>query len=111
VLPVAPEEVAARIAQQLAAAGVQASTAGSRSSITRGTTSSRQMQTILERISAPFLLIGILSLLWMILRARGIVPGVFSEKAEVMSVIALWSVLFFVVSAVGFLSTRSQGND
>lgn len=125
VLPVAPEEVAARIAQQLAVAEgspaeAHAAAAASGSVVSRGTGPilmpadplySRQVQTILERISGPFLLIGILSLLWMILRARGIVPGILSEKAEVTCVIALWSVLFFMVSAVGLLSTRSQGND
>jgi len=125
VLPVAPEEVAARIAQQLAVAEAppaeaHAAAAVSGSVVSRGTGPilmpadplySRQVQTILERIAGPFLLIGILSLVWMILRARGIVPGVFSEKAEVTSIIALWSVLFFVVSAVGLLSTRNQSGD
>jgi amino acid transporter len=111
VLPVAPEEVAARIAQQLAVADGQISTAGARRMVSHGTSSSRQVQKILERLSGPFLSIGILSLVWMILRARGIVPGVFSEKAEVTSVIALWSLLFFMVSAVGLLSTRNQGGD
>jgi ethanolamine permease len=125
VLPVAPEEVAARIAQQLAvveapAAEAHAAAAASGSVVSRGTgpilmpadpLHSRQVQTILERIAGPFLLMGILSLIWMILRARGIVPSVFSEKAEVTSIIALWSVLFFVVSAVGLLSTRNQRGD
>jgi amino acid transporter len=124
VLPVAPEEVAARLAQQLAAAEapaaeVHVAAAGSGSVVSRGTETipvkarphSRQVQTILERISAPFLAIGILSLVWMILRARGVVPGLFSEKAEVTSVIALWSLLFFLVSAVGLLSTRNNGSD
>jgi hypothetical protein len=45
------------------------------------------------------------------LRARGIVPGMYSEKAEVTSVIALWSLLFLLVSAVGLLSTRNQDGD
>ncbi|MCU1274665.1 MAG: ethanolamine transporter, partial [Bryobacterales bacterium] len=116
VLPVAPEEVAARLAQQLAVADapateVHVAAAGSGSVVSRGTGSIRQIQTILERISAPFLLIGILSLVWMILRARGIVPGVFSEAAEVTSITAIWVVLFLVVSAVGLLSTRNNAGD
>ena len=68
------------------------------------------MAAFTRRIPVRSVRIGILSLVWMILRARGIVPGVFSEKAEVTSVIALWSVLFFVVSAVGLLSTRNNGD-
>ena len=44
----------------------------------------------------------------MILRARGVVSGLVSEALEVTLVIALWTLLFLLVSAVGLLSTRNQ---
>jgi hypothetical protein len=64
---------------------------------------------ILERIAAPVLFAGILSLVWMILRARGVVPGVFSERVEVTLVTLLWALLFVLVSAVGLTSARNYG--
>jgi hypothetical protein len=70
---------------------------------------SQQMQTILERVAGPALAIGILSLVWMILRARGAVRGVFSEVAEVVAVTLLWGFLFTLVSAIGLMSTRNHG--
>ena len=124
VLPVAPEEVAARIAGELAGkqstpaeANVVAAASGS-GFVARATAPifvpadplySRQIQSMLERIAGPVLLAGILSLVWMILRARDIVPGVFSERAEVTSVTLLWALLFVVVSAVGLMSARNHG--
>ena len=70
---------------------------------------SQQMQKILENIAAPALVAGILSLVWMILRARGLVRGVFSEAAEVAAVTLLWGFLFMLISAVGLMSTRNHG--
>jgi len=42
----------------------------------------------------------------MILRARGVVGGLLSEASEVILVVALWALLFVLVSAVGLMSTR-----
>jgi hypothetical protein len=50
-----------------------------------------------------------LSLIWMILRARGVLPGVFSERVEVTLVTLLWALLFVLVSAVGLTSARNHG--
>jgi ethanolamine permease len=123
VLPVAPEEVAARIADELARnqaapVEVKAAAAGSAGFVSQATApllapadprSSRRFQMILERIAAPVLFAGILSLIWMILRARGVVPGVFSERVEVTLVTLLWALLFVLVSAVGLTSARNHG--
>jgi hypothetical protein len=70
---------------------------------------SQQIQTALERIAGPALVAGILSLVWMILRARGTVHGVFSEGAEVAAITLLWGFLFALISAVGLMSTRNHG--
>jgi amino acid transporter len=124
VLPVAPEEVAARIARELAREqGVtesKASVAGTEASgfIAYATAPilmpadplySKQMQSALERITGPALVIGILSLVWMILRARGAVPALFSEATEVLSITLLWGFLFVLVSAIGLMSARNHG--
>jgi hypothetical protein len=123
VLPVAPEEVAARIADQLARnqaapVEVKAAAAGSTGFVSQATApllapadprASRRFQMILERIVAPVLFAGILSLIWMILRARGVLPGVFSERVEVTLVTLLWALLFVLVSAVGLTSARNHG--
>jgi hypothetical protein len=124
VLAVAPEEVAARIAQELArkqgvaqpkasAAGVEAggfiSHARAPILMPADPLYSQQIQTALERIAGPALVAGILSLVWMILRARGTVHGVFSEGAEVAAITLLWGFLFALISAVGLMSTRNHG--
>jgi ethanolamine permease len=124
VLPVAPEEVAARIARELAREqGVtdsKASAAGTEASgfIAHATAPilmpadplySKQMQSALERITGPALVVGILSLVWMILRARGAVPAVSSEATEVLSITLLWGFLFVLVSAIGLMSARNHG--
>jgi ethanolamine permease len=121
VLPVAPEEVAARIAGELArkqgAIEPRAAAAGAEAGgfiahatapilMPRDPLYSRQMQAALERIAGPALLAGILSLVWMILRARGAVRGIFSEAGEVVSITLLWSFLFALVSAIGLMSAR-----
>jgi ethanolamine permease len=93
VLAAAPEEVAARIAQKLAAkqGSSQAAVAGAKGMI--------------EHITCVFLLAGLLSLVWMVLRATKIFPGP-STSGEVFIVGAIWVALFFLVSFVGFYSTR-----
>jgi ethanolamine permease len=123
VLAVAPEEVAARIADELArkeSGMVDARTASATSAggvISRATGPIlmpvdplyvRQLQGVLARVTGPLLGAGILSLFWMILRARGVVRGLFSEVLEVTLVIALWVLLFVLVSAVGLMSTTKQ---
>jgi hypothetical protein len=95
VLPVALEEVAARIAEGLAhqqsrpAEATMAAAASMGSVITRATGPilapsdplySRQLQTIFERVAGPLLLAGILSLIWMILRGRSYQYSSLSEN-------------------------------
>ncbi|PYT29123.1 MAG: hypothetical protein DMG58_16865, partial [Acidobacteria bacterium] len=124
VLPVAPEEVAARIAEGLArqqspSVEKEIAAAATMSSVISRATGpvlmpsdplySRQVQTMFERVAGPLLLAGILSLIWMILRARGILSGSFSEATEVACVIVLWALLFVLVSAVGLMSARNHG--
>lgn len=125
VLPVAPEEVAARIAQELAQRERAASAQAAASSRERASSPAfavverptgpilmpadplyfRQIQAVLERLTGPMLLVGLLSLVWMILRTVGVQVLVLGESVEVAIVVAIWAVLFVVVSAVGLLST------
>jgi len=124
VLPVAPEEVAARIAeglarQQSSSAVVEMKAAATMGSVISRATGpilmpsdplyARQIQTILERLAGPLLVAGILSLIWMILRARGVLSGSLSEATEVGFVIVLWTLLFVLVSAIGLMSARNHG--
>jgi ethanolamine permease len=124
VLPVAPEEVAARIAGELArkqgVAEPKAAAAGAESAgfiaharapilMPADPLYSQQMQAALERIAGPALVAGILSLAWMILRARGAVRSVFSEATEVAAITLLWGFLFALVSAIGLMSARNHG--
>jgi hypothetical protein len=66
----------------------------------------KQMQTALERITGPAHFVGILSVVWKILRAPGVVRGVLSESTEVATVSVLWGFLFVLVSAIGLMSAR-----
>ncbi|MFN7996137.1 MAG: amino acid permease [Bryobacteraceae bacterium] len=124
VLPVAPEEVAARIAEELeqkqAVTEMKIAAAAQDSSgfIARATAPilmptdplyAQQMQKALERIAGPAMMVGILSLAWMLLRGRGAIPGLISEKAEVASITLLWGFLFVLISAIGLLSARNHG--
>jgi ethanolamine permease len=125
VLPVSPEEVAARIAQQLAQQSGKTDPAlaeqtGNQltpaSAVVDRTTGpilmpsdplyTRQLKTLLERFTGPLLLLGLLSLAWMLLRAVRVLPVFVSEAAEVTLAVGVWAVLFVVISLVGFLSTR-----
>ncbi len=128
VLPVAPEEVTARIAQELVErqrssgpaplssvrspddpAPVHSSVVIERPTgpilMPADPLYFHQAQRLLERLAGPLLAVGLLSLAWMILRASGIRLGAFSESAEVVAAIAVWAVLFVLVSAIGLLST------
>jgi amino acid transporter len=124
VLPVAPEEVAARIAEQLerkqsvAEVETAAAVADGSGFIARATAPilmptdplyAQQMQKALERIAGPAMTVGILSLAWMLLRGRGVIPGLISENAEVAWITLLWSFLFILISAIGLLSARNHG--
>ena len=130
VLAVAPEEVAARIAEKLAhreQAPAPATTAPAMAAAVPGSVVVNravgpilmpgdplylhQAQMMLERLTGPLLLVGVLSLLWMILRAAGVVPRLLPEAAEIWLVGLVWAVLFVLISAVGFLSTRRNGID
>ena len=122
VLAVAPEEAAARIAQELARreqtrapAPTPAEAAAGSVVVSRPTGPIlmpsdplyfHQAQVILERLTGPILLIGLLSLVWMILRAAGLVRPVLPEAVEISLVAVVWALLFVLVTAVGFLSTR-----
>jgi len=128
VLPVAPEEVTARIAQELVErqgssgpapfssvrspdhpAPVHSSVVIERPTgpilMPADPLYLHQAQRLLERLAGPLLAVGLLSLTWMILRASGMRLGAFSESAEVGAAIAVWAVLFVLVSAIGLLST------
>ena len=63
--------------------------------------------TVLEKVTSLFLVVGLVSLAWMILRATGICPSFASERVEIIVVVAIWSVLFVLVGIVGWLSTKS----
>jgi len=123
VLPVAPEEVAARIATELArteslaqpTAGTSAAEASRFVAHARAPILMpadplylRQMQRALERITGPALAIGLLSLGWMVLRAGGVVRGVFSEATEVACITLLWFFLFVLVSVLGLASAHNH---
>jgi len=123
VLAVAPEEVAARIVAEVtreqSVAEPKAAIAGIEESgfVARATAPilmpadplySKQIQTALERITGPALGVGILSLVWMILRARGVVRGLLPEATEVALITVLWGLLFVLVSAVGLMSARNR---
>jgi hypothetical protein len=121
VLPVAPEEVTARIAAELARQERPATPAdlSQRSSsstvvIERPTGPilmpadplyRRKAQALLERVIPPILLVGVLSLFWMILRSLGVRVWAPSEPVEVTLVLAVWGVLFILISGIGLLST------
>jgi hypothetical protein len=123
VLPMAPEEVAARIADELARrkqtrapAVEKTAEADGHSTIVVGLGTgpilmpsdplySRLAQTILEKLTKPMLLLGVLSLVWMILRALTILPPLLPQRTEVSLVCLLWVVLFVAIGLVGFLST------
>jgi ethanolamine permease len=129
VLPVAPEEVTARIAQELverarlpgssemagAPARSPSTSAPASSVIVERPTGpilmpadplySRQAQRLLERLTGPLLLVGLLSLAWMILRATGVRLVALPESVEVTGAIVVWGVLFVLISAIGLLST------
>jgi hypothetical protein len=126
VLPVAPEEVAARIAEELARskpvhAAVAVEAAAAVTTVVNLPTGPillpsdplyfRQARTLLERLAIPLLLLALVSLLWMVLRAARILPAVFAEQNEVLLFGALWTALFILLSLVGLLSTRGGDND
>lgn len=124
VLPVAPEEVTARIAEewverQRAPEAVRVSSSPATPAPASRVIESpagpilmpadplyfRQTRRLLERLTGPMLLIGLLSLAWMILRATGVRLLVFPESVEVVAAVVVWGVLFILISAIGLLST------
>jgi hypothetical protein len=52
------------------------------------------------------LLAGLLSLVWMVVRATNVLPGP-AGAIEVAAVGAIWVVLFLLVSLVGLQSTQA----
>ena len=61
----------------------------------------------LERSTVVILATGVLSLLWMIARAIGWIAGP-PNNGEIAVIVAVWSVLFAALSAVGLASTLGQ---
>ncbi len=100
VLRVAPEEVAAQIAEKISHPAPEP--LPQRSADPRYFHHTRR---VLERITGPMLLIGVLSLAWMTLRATGVLPSWMPEPTEVAIIIAIWAPLFILIALVGFLST------
>ena len=97
VLASAPEEVAARIAEkfsQRAQPGAAAAIAPTR-------------MPMIERVTAVVLLAGLVSLIWMVLRATNVIPGP-PAAVEILAVTIVWAILFTLVSVVGLYSTRRQ---
>jgi hypothetical protein len=62
---------------------------------------------MIEHITGVVLAAGLGSLVWMVLRATKVLPGA-PTPAEVFVVGAIWTALFFLVSFVGFYSTRRR---
>ncbi|MGH9328309.1 MAG: amino acid permease [Terriglobia bacterium] len=120
VLSVAPEEVAARIAEELALRQKRAASenhtekmasvspmltkqpAGPTFPVGDSITNTRRWR---EWLTGAIFLLGILSLGWMVLRALDILPAVLPEKVEVVIIMLIWAVLFVVVSSMGLFST------
>jgi|SRR5579871_1380 len=123
VLLIAPEEVAARIARQVAGEKGMAERepeapaeptydfiahAHAPILMPADPLYSRQVQRGLERITGPALALGLLSFIWMILRARGTLRGFLAEPTEVTLVTMLWAALFVLVSALGLISSHNH---
>ncbi len=104
VLPVAPEEVAARIAARLTQEEPGMTSTLAKASIMVPEVGFRR----LERLTGPVLLLGVLSLGWMILRALDVLPALLSEAMEVALVVVVWTALFMMLSVVGALSTKAK---
>jgi len=94
VLATAPEEVAARIARVLL----------DREQGSPGTPVIQSRAHAMERATGAVLLVGLLSLLWMVARGSNLIPGAPTTR-EVFFVIAIWAALFLVVSYLGLLSS------
>ena len=107
VLTTAPEEVATRIARKLSIAGQPASLAEEKHAVNlpaRRAAHTRQKAT--HYMTAVVLLVGLLSLVWMVARASNFLVGPVG-KMELTAVIAIWAILFLLVSWVGFSSTQA----
>jgi ethanolamine permease len=125
VLPVAPEEVAARIAHELAAHhqpsalnstrdganGPAGSPLNVSASCRNKNACGYQAQAILECMTVPMLLVGVVSLGWMLLRSSGARLYVLPESVEVIIFVVIWSALFILIGAVGLLSTWPKRED
>jgi amino acid transporter len=110
VLKAAPEEVAARIAQKLILHDqrVSAGTGAPPDLLLTHKSAARKAG---DYITVVVLLAGLLSLVWMVFRATGVLPGP-AGKIEVGAVGAIWVILFVLVSLIGLQSTRpASGNN
>jgi ethanolamine permease len=97
VLAAAPEEVAARIAAKLS----ERDQPGAKITVVP------QSMSAIEHVTAPLLVAGILSLVWMVLRATNLITGP-PFLSETLAVTVVWALLFILVSVVGLYSTKSQ---
>lgn len=98
VLTTAPEEVATRIAEKIARRD--------RENYTAVPETRPPGRRLIEHATGVVLFVGLLSLAWMVARATNVIPGDPNTR-EVVIITAVWIVLFFWVSCVGFFSTTS----
>jgi ethanolamine permease len=103
VLSTAPEEVAARVAHRLADVRTANLRIGRRT--TAAGASLPYWRYTLERATAVILGAGVVSLVWMALRATHWIPGL-PTNGEILVIIVIWSLLFAALSLVGLVSTR-----
>ena len=94
VLAAAPEEIAARIAEKL----TQREHAGE-------APEPAAAPRFIDHTTGVVLFLGLLSLVWMVLRTTSVLPGPPTGQ-EVLVVSLVWTVLFLLVSYVGYFSTR-----
>ena len=100
VLPFAPEEVAARIAQELARRQ------GGLADQVPAPCPASPAYVWLERITGLGLVLGLVSVSWILLGAKGVLPVARSESAEVLGTIIVWSALFMSVCRSGLGSSE-----
>jgi ethanolamine permease len=108
VLPVAPEEVTARIAEQLTKTDVVVIETPAKPTTPVGQAEHHWSITSLHRVTAVMLVLGLLSLGRMILESGGWLPQHLSLGNSVIADIGIWSGLFGLVCAVGLMSTRNK---
>jgi ethanolamine permease len=105
VLATAPEEVAARVAGKLAERRAIDLKGGAHT--TQIGSPVPPWRLAIERVTTIVLASGMVSLLWLVIRATGWVSGP-PTTGEIVVIVAVWSVLFAALSLVGITSTLGQ---